>query len=69
MFEPEGAALASLVATHQRNADFENRRAQNLRTAGYLASADTSDRAAAECFEQAAVCEMALLFEQLSGAA
>lgn len=67
MFEPEGVELARLVSVHSRNAAFERRRAENLRTGGYVGAAATSDRSADELSESAAVCEMALQFEQLSG--
>lgn len=67
MFEPEGAVLGQLVARHQRNADFEIRRAENLKTAGYLSASAASLRSAEELYELAAVCEMALQFEQLAG--
>lgn len=67
MFEPESTALAQLVARHQRNAEFEVRRASNLEAAGYASAAATSLRSASELFELAAVCEMALQFEQLAG--
>ena len=67
MFEPEGSTLAQLVATHQRNAEFEQRRAENLAAAGYLAAAATSRRSSDELRELAAVCETALQLEQLAG--
>lgn len=69
MLEPEGEVLAALVAKHQRDGEFESRRAANLLTAGYESAAATSVRSAIEAYERAAVCELALQFEQLAGLA
>lgn len=66
MFEPEGQVLARLVATHQKNAEFEQRRADNLHNAGYLSAAFNSHLSAAHLLELAAICETALQFEQLA---
>jgi hypothetical protein len=67
MFEPEGEVLAALVAKHQRDGEFESRRAANLLTAGYASAAATSVRSAIEAYDRASVCELALQFEQLAG--
>lgn len=69
MFEPEAGKLADLVSVHTRNADFEMRRFDNLNLSGYKSAAAASFRMAGELYEFAAVCEMALQFEQLAGLA
>lgn len=67
MFEPEGAKLAELVGTHSRNAAHELKVAANLRLCGYTSAANSRQQMADAAADQAAVCEMALQFEQLAG--
>jgi hypothetical protein len=66
MFEPEGAKLAELVRMHSKTSGFERRIASNLQTAGYLSASESRLRYAEEAEANAAVCEMALQFEQLA---
>lgn len=69
MFEPEGSALSELVAGHSKNAAFERRVASNLITSGYVHAAQSRILYARDLEERAAVCEMALQFEQMAGLA
>lgn len=66
IFEPEASKLAELVGTYIRNAEFEERRSQLLALSGYRSAAGMCFRSASVLRDHAAVCEMALQFEQLA---
>lgn len=67
MFEPTGDTLATLARNHAAHADTHRRVAASIDVRGFAASARTHYRLADLSDEQAAVCEMALQFEQLAG--
>lgn len=66
MFEPEGQKLAELVAKHLAVYAFELRASDNLRDAGFLSASVSRADIAFAAQDRAAVCEMALQFEQLA---
>lgn len=69
MFEPTGDTLATLARNHARHAEQLNRVADSYGVSGFIATGAQHRKLAQVSEEQAAICEMALQFEQLAGLA
>lgn len=68
LFEPHGAELARLAASHGKTAQALRCTAENLAVRGFLASSRSFELLAEESDRLAMVCEMACQLEHLSGA-